>query len=489
MITIAAQQSILAAVVGVYSGNAGYGNWGFSAYYVACFTAPGAGGSVQTSHLSGSSNHGAYNPCDHLKMSGNIVLPFPAYKYENLHWVGGIGDALRYLDGPLRGYVYLGYGHSSSTEWLYRYNATGFKDTIYWSVDWDGSVLSVENYRRNLNGDIIQRTQWRATYRRTTGNNLSGLEERRSFNFSSGSWNSWTVLGTHKTQLISVNTGITPAETRYYRDYVSAVFHNWVFPKLSRIWEPLTDPDSAYYAGKASQVCANEFNAIESNVIANALELPEVGSTIPNIVNDISSPSARSAADAWLNYRYGDGLTYADAKQILSSLKAQVESLSIGNTRKRNGFASHDRILRGYQQRVSYGCTIVIENGGIDLRSTLQRIDELGSLPNVERAWDLVPYSFVVDWFLNVSDCANIIDSWFKTRRMNIKVCIQSVKGELILPSQALFGFGEGKITLTHYSRTIGSTPAMPVMDLDHLVSTPSWKNFLDGSALIIGAH
>jgi hypothetical protein len=132
---------------------------------------------------------------------------------------------------------------------------------------------------------------------------------------------------------------------------------------------------------------------------------------------------------------------------------------------------------------------IITHSARNNLAGYLERLDDLGALLDVQNAWDLVPYSFAVDWFLNVSECAAIIDSWFKMGRLEIKTCIQSQKGTVIKPSSKVLGFGLGEISIIRYNRYLSPKPAMPVMDLDHLVSTPSWKNFLDGTSLIIGSH
>jgi hypothetical protein len=389
--------------------------------------------------------------------------------------------------GPFAGYYWLNYGHSSQTEWCAWHEVKNDKRYRY-ELSWNGSILFYRCSHIFKDGTVYYIVESRTTYRRTSGTTYLGYCETRFGDPRIPLWTEWKPRGTHVANLVSFSTGFTADAIQHYRSVVSARFHNWVHPLYNRPWEPLNDPDGAYYAGNASLNAANGFDAIKSNVIANVTELPEVGSTIPNIISDIKSPSARSAADAWLNYRYGDRLTYGDLQQMASSLREQYEVLSKDIVRKKYGAASHQRQFHDCSQTISYSCEIIARNGGVDLESTLRRIDELGSLPNVARAWDLVPYSFVVDWFLNVSECASIIDSWFKTSRMDIVCCIQSVKGEIIVPSSKLLGFGEGEIILTHYSRTVGREPAMPVMDLDHLITTPKAKNFLDGASLILGA-
>jgi hypothetical protein len=183
-------------------------------------------------------------------------------------------------------------------------------------------------------------------------------------------------------------------------------------------------------------------------------------------------------------------LTYGDLKSIVSRYRNIIDSLSPDMQRISRGRSVHDWVDgKGYSHSIIYNCMIIASAARNNLSGYLERLDQLGFLLDAQNAWDLVPYSFAVDWFLNVSDCAAIIDSWFKLNRLEIKTCIESQKGTLIVPSSVLLGFGVGAIHIVRYERYQTPSPAMPVMDLDHLVTTPSWKNFLDGTSLIIGSH
>lgn len=490
MISIDAAETMRLVPLNWGHGNMGWGDWGFSPNHLYQLPRASGAGEVQTTHLEGSRHgHHEFNPCSHWKWDGTVSTPMRNFGTVSDYWAGGIGDTYWYQYDIAYGDHVHPIPDGSDTETFCGYYRHDKVKSTLCSISWSGLTLKVNMREGREDEQIHTYRQWYCDYR-IDGMTVTGVAYYREWRGTADSAPPYHTDGRRSSPILIVSTGLSSADISSYRGAVEGRFWNWVHPKLVSMYSPFADPDRDYYMGNASQSCANGFDAVDCNMIANILELPEVGSTLPNILQDIQSPSAKSAADAWLNYRYGDRLTYGDLKQIVSRYRNVIDSLSPDMQRISRGRSVHSWVDgKSYSHEVIYNCMIVVSAARNNLSGYLERLDQLGFLLDAQNAWDLVPYSFAVDWFLNVSDCAAIIDSWFKLNRLEIKTCIESQKGTLVIPSSVLLGFGVGSVRIVRYERYQTSSPAMPVMDLDHLVSTPSWKNFLDGTSLVIGSH
>jgi len=103
----------------------------------------------------------------------------------------------------------------------------------------------------------------------------------------------------------------------------------------------------------------------------------------------------RSLKQAWLSYRYVYTTTKLDVREFRSTF-SRLDSLM-----EHNSVRTYGSYVRG-DVRYSVGFEVdtsqIIPSGVSD---TLQRF---GLELNALNVWDLIPFSFVVDWFLPVSD-------------------------------------------------------------------------------------
>jgi hypothetical protein len=143
---------------------------------------------------------------------------------------------------------------------------------------------------------------------------------------------------------------------------------------------------------------------LNDNSIANIAELC---SFIYNLVVNHRVQMPASLSDAWLQYRYQYTTTKLDTKEAIDFVHRHMDIEHL------ESFSCHG------SSHVSYGDVEGIVKCGFrvipkDLR-TLNRVWRAlytyGLEPNFYVVWDLIPYSFIVDWFIPVGDMAHAEDA------------------------------------------------------------------------------
>jgi hypothetical protein len=146
---------------------------------------------------------------------------------------------------------------------------------------------------------------------------------------------------------------------------------------------------------------------LNENSVSNVVEL--VG-FIKSLVLDHKVEIPKSLNSAWLAYRYTYCTTKADAKQAIDFVHRHVD-----NDFLRKGFSCY-----GSASRNLYGVDLVMKCRLSMKQKELSILDNIwtalyryGLSPSFYMIWDLVPYSFIVDWFIPVGD---ILSGYDKTR-------------------------------------------------------------------------
>lgn len=242
----------------------------------------------------------------------------------------------------------------------------------------------------------------------------------------SGTW-----LGEDKRKTLSCS-----APNDYYQQYryyltsgtIGGCCSGFKFPGFNSVgmipMPPLSHSQGelAALVDEASTSCWNQRGRTESNLWESTAEAHKALSLLPDILlnvyktlkkNSSALKRAKAAGSAYLAYRYG-------LKPILSDLEAIQRGLlrSKGNVRRTSrGYASHSfgsAINRGaftwfgthvFNYTLSRYEKVNVRAMSLD-ESRWELMSNVGFTTKglITLPWELLPYSFVIDWFVNFGD-------------------------------------------------------------------------------------
>jgi len=188
-------------------------------------------------------------------------------------------------------------------------------------------------------------------------------------------------------------------------------------------------------------------------------------------------------ADAKLLYSLAIAPTMDDALDVASKvlpIQRLFSSSDIYSWRTLNGKDSWDLELEELPVHVVMRSKVRCRLLPDSLLPYIFHVRSLGLLPTLSNLWDLVPLSFVLDWFFDVGTGLELLDSSAIVMAMDIKYCVHS--GSLYTSGPRCNDFvpnsADDDVSYKTYYRWIDSSP--PVIGPTRLISltpmqVPDW--------------
>jgi hypothetical protein len=247
------------------------------------------------------------------------------------------------------------------------------------------------------------------------------------------------------------------------------------------------DPSEKSISARKAIEGLNDFS---SNLLAYASDIRETGSTIRSLLSLVADPTnPRLWASAWLSGHYGDQLTVKDTHELISALgHALTSGMTYGTGR--------DRIIKTRHSENQYGkfdftverlAVIIASNESYDaLATTINNLMRWDAWPTLENTWDLIPMSFVVDWFLPVSDLLSQMDAAVQApyiRPLSQYCGLASTVSNTDLSSYGM----SGRLSVRRYQR-MPSSILDDVRPFDVVASPPSFSvvHMTDALAMLV---
>lgn len=237
------------------------------------------------------------------------------------------------------------------------------------------------------------------------------------------------------------------------------------------------------------EICEQAQN-ISVNSIALVKELAELFFTLKNDPASLI-PKLRTLADAagiYLSYKYGARLTVRDLNAVTAALQKEVMN-EIRYRISRSSFRTKIPVtIYGVATPIvheeHYKCLYDALDKGLD--NAIRQLYNWDLALSLDNVWDLIPYSFVVDWFVPLGDYLSQIDASVYYSTLPIIDVIYSMKDTVYLPDALISAYStvtSGNVWCCKYLRSL-SYDLPPI--LPHFSGAPEFHNFKEFTALLV---
>lgn len=227
--------------------------------------------------------------------------------------------------------------------------------------------------------------------------------------------------------------------------------------------------------GLDADVCAEALSALKLNVnnLENFADIVDIAKGLlggpVKFFKDLAKVSYKTPEDLWMSYRY----VYSTTKSDIDEVQRFIQK---NRTYTARGGKSTD-VGR-------YHVKILFDLDSFEASQTFS--DKLGLTPDLYNLWDMVPMSFVVDWFTDFGGLLERITNYGYARRFNVRSVTSSWKWT---EKRTLDIAGiPVKCTFSSYERRVMPTLPDFIPTLDTSVKDRTLlKRVVDGVCLLIG--
>lgn len=197
-------------------------------------------------------------------------------------------------------------------------------------------------------------------------------------------------------------------------------------------WRQLGILPNLYRSGFASAYvdAMNNLPEVRCNMIANVLDIASAlrdikkGNLLDGVKDLIKDPRK-----AWLSYRYAYSTTKMDVQEVSGVITRLKHLLDAGVDFKTNG--TYKRGNQLFRAVATVPLSTVLPDP-----SFVSKLDKAGLKLSAYNVWDMIPYSFVVDWFLGIGDLlewAESLNEALEVKPTSVWYSCQTVTDELVI--------------------------------------------------------
>lgn len=243
------------------------------------------------------------------------------------------------------------------------------------------------------------------------------------------------------------------------------------------VYNTIEDIDFGYLAKDA----IGQLNVCDVNMLEFIRDLRHPRELIPKLKN---LKKIKTLANNYLLAKYGILPTVDDINAIISSFQ------KVGPYIDTNGFSVHaakrlqtlekDDYIFSSEQHLKLALSRTDEEFG----SLWEQLVRRGYAPTLENLWDLVPYSFIIDWLGDVGGLLERVDCRQRLQRFPYKYVTMSYHHIAQHKLGARFLPYYGTINREHYNRWVTGHCPVPPYSAEHEPS--DFNHWIEAGALIV---
>lgn len=240
---------------------------------------------------------------------------------------------------------------------------------------------------------------------------------------------------------------------------LKGISRNYQMTNFTKFVEDI-HPDIRPAAALSANDCMSSYS-MESNLLESVPQLPGMLKSIKDVsrfgslIQNISAGDPKAIdetidflADGYLLYSYGVKPSLSDiseSKRVARMYYEQMDIISSGLPTALYGsffykVPARIKDLPGSLQ-VTIRSKMVLRSSPATILSYAIALDSVGMLPTLARIWDLVPFSFVIDWFTSLGDRFADIDHFVARIALDVDYYVHTYLYEYILDSDSYTPF------------------------------------------------
>lgn len=241
-------------------------------------------------------------------------------------------------------------------------------------------------------------------------------------------------------------------------------------------------PIPDYPFGDLAMRAINQIDSNHTNMIEFLRDLKHPTKLIPKLRN---LRNIKGVAGTYLGVQFGILPTVRDLQTIVKAFKSR-------DYFDKNGFKTYsagettDLTVGDLSYSLIQYLQVAVEREDNEFMALVERLDDMGIMPDFEKIWDLIPYSFAIDWFVDVGKLLKRVDTNLRILRLGIKYVNQSrkqiVRGRSNI--DLLTTPFVGSVEWTKYHRWVSSQCPSPTLSLQ--TPTEPFNHWLEAGALVI---
>lgn len=263
--------------------------------------------------------------------------------------------------------------------------------------------------------------------------------------------------------------------------------------EYERFWRSenrgFSSPPSHFVHSDLIRRCANDAQVTNVNSLELVKELREISSTLRGLYNlSKGKIDAKKMASVYLSYKYGVRLTAKDLISLRSDFSRQIslQDRAVRRVRAMERIFTPSALDPTHLKESVYVHKVTYSPNSSDWRGFVQSWFDTGLFPSLTNAWDLIPLSFVMDWFANIESHLDAIDAntyWSLLSVLGVTYSTKHTIPDVLQRNSSAAGSLSGHTSLVSYTRHVSRTLGKP----SFFELTPhEFRNYAELTALVV---